>query len=85
LENKIKFNDSVAGILLINPGNPVSVVYTKEVLEKIVALAKKYDLFIISDEVYANLAHNPEDFTPLYKIIGDVPAIIMKGMSKEIP
>lgn len=85
LENKIKFNDSIAGLLIINPGNPVSVVYSKEILEKIVALAKKYDLFIISDEVYANLAHDQENFTALYKILGDVPAIIMKGLSKEIP
>lgn len=85
LENKIKFNDSIAGLLLINPGNPVSVVYSKEILEKIISLVKKYDLFIISDEVYANLAHEPENFTPLYKILGDVPALIMKGLSKEIP
>ncbi|EFK96240.1 aspartate aminotransferase [sediment metagenome] len=85
LENKIKFNDSIAGLLIINPGNPTSIVYSKEILEKIVALAKKYDLFIIADEVYANLAHNPENFTPISKIIGTVPTIVMKGLSKEVP
>jgi aspartate/methionine/tyrosine aminotransferase len=85
LENKIKYNDSISGILIINPGNPVSVVYKKEILEKFVELAEKYDLFLISDEVYANLAHNQNDFVSLSKIVKSVPLILMKGLSKEVP
>ena len=84
LENKIKYNDSIAGILIINPGNPTSVTYQKEILEKFVELAKKYDLFLIADEVYASLSHQ-DNFTSMAKLVGDVPLILMKGMSKEIP
>lgn len=85
LENKIKYNPAISGILIINPDNPTGMVYPKKVLEHIVALAKKYDLFLISDEVYCNIAHNPKKMTTLAEIIGDVPGIAMKGISKEFP
>lgn len=85
LENKIKYNPSISGILIINPDNPTGMVYPKKVLEHIVALAKKYDLFLISDEVYCNIAHNAKKMTTLAEIIDVVPGIAMKGISKEFP
>lgn len=44
-------------IMLSNPGNPTGMVYTKEEMEAIADLAKKYDLFIISDEVYREFVY----------------------------
>ena len=58
LEEKIKTNEEVVGILIINPNNPTGAVYSKETLEKIVALAEKYNLMIISDEIYFRLVYN---------------------------
>jgi len=85
LENKIKYNPAISGILIINPDNPTGLVYPRKILEQIVALARKYDLFLISDEVYCNIAHNTKKMTTLAEIIGDVPGIAMKGISKEFP
>ena len=85
LENKIKYNPAISGILIINPDNPTGMVYPRKVLEQIATLAKKYDLFLISDEVYCNIAHNTKKMTTLAEIIGDVPGIAMKGISKEFP
>ena len=85
LRNKVKYNSSIAGILIINPDNPTGMIYPKRVLEEIVKIAKEFDLFIISDEVYANISYGDEEMVPLYKVIGDVPAIVMRGLSKEIP
>jgi len=85
LENKIKYNPAISGILIINPDNPTGMVYPRKVLEQIAALARKYDLFLISDEVYCNIAHNTKKMTTLAEIIGDVPGIAMKGISKEFP
>ncbi|KLO22142.1 pyridoxal phosphate-dependent aminotransferase [Marinitoga sp. 1155] len=39
-------------IIFSNPSNPTGAVYSKEELKRIVDFAKKYDLYIISDEVY---------------------------------
>ena len=85
LENKIKYNPAISGILIINPDNPTGMVYPRKVLEQIVVLAKKYDLFLISDEVYCNIAHDTKKMTALAEIIGDVPGIALKGISKEFP
>ena len=85
LENKIKYNPAVSGILIINPDNPTGMVYPRKVLEQIAALAEKYDLFLISDEVYCNIAHDTKKMTTLAEIIGDVPCLALKGISKEFP
>ena len=85
MENKIKYNPTISGILIINPNNPTGMVYPKKILEQIVALAKKYDLFIISDEIYRNIAHNADKMFSLAEVIGETPGIAMKGISKEFP
>ena len=43
------------GIMLANPGNPTGIVLTRAELEGIAAIAIKHDLWVISDEVYAEL------------------------------
>ena len=85
LENRIKYNPAVAGILLINPDNPTGAVYPEDTLRGIVALARKYDLFIICDEVYHRIVYNGRKTKSLAEVIGDVPAINMRGISKEMP
>jgi aspartate/methionine/tyrosine aminotransferase len=85
LEKRIKYNPAVAGILIINPDNPTGAVYPEEILVGMVALAKKYDLFIICDEVYQNIIYNGTSTKPLSAVIGEVPAICMRGISKEMP
>lgn len=49
-------------ILFCNPNNPTSTIYRKEELEKIENLAKEYNLFIITDEVYKDFIYNNTDF-----------------------
>ena len=86
IRNKVKYNPLVAGILIINPDNPTGMVYPKRVLEEIVSIARQYGLFLIADETYAQLSYGREKMTPLYEVLGnDVPAIVMRGLSKEIP
>jgi alanine-synthesizing transaminase len=85
LENHVKYNPQISGVMIINPDNPTGMVYPPELLKQIVAIAKKYDLFIIADEVYSNIVYNGEKTVPISDLIGDVPAIAMKGISKELP
>ncbi len=85
LENKVKYNDSITGILLINPDNPTGAVYPREILEKIVDIARRYDLFVICDEIYAHIVFNGAETVHLSEVIGEVPGIAMRGISKEYP
>jgi aspartate/methionine/tyrosine aminotransferase len=85
LENKIKYNDSIAGILLINPDNPTGVVYSEELLKKIVDIARRYDLFVVCDETYAHIVYNGAKTTHLSEVIGEVPGLALRSISKEYP
>lgn len=86
MEEQIKTHPEVAGILVINPNNPTGAVYSKETLEKIVKLAEKYQLMIISDEVYFRMVFNGHTYTHITELAHNrVPLIVMKGLSKDIP
>ncbi len=85
LRRRVKYNPAVAGILIINPDNPTGAVYPVEILKEIVSIAKEYDLFLISDEVYINIVYNGQKTVPISDIIDNVPAIVMHGISKEFP
>jgi aspartate/methionine/tyrosine aminotransferase len=85
LEQKVKSHKAIVGILIINPDNPTGFVYPVEALQNIVRIAKENDLFVISDETYINIVYNGKTTVPICDIIGDVPAISMKSISKEAP
>jgi aspartate/methionine/tyrosine aminotransferase len=71
--------------MIINPDNPTGAVFPEEVLSEIVSIAKKFNLFLISDEIYINMTYNGKGAVPLSKIVDNVPAISLKGISKEFP
>ena len=82
---KVKYNPNIVGILVINPDNPTGMVYPLDMMERIVEIAKEFDLFIISDEIYNNITYNGAEAVALAQVIQDVPGIAMKGISKQIP
>lgn len=85
LRNKVKYNPNIVAILIINPDNPTGMVYPREILKEIVQLAKEYNLFLICDEIYHQITYNGARAYALTEVIGDVPGIAMKGISKELP
>jgi alanine-synthesizing transaminase len=85
LENKVKYNDSIAGILIINPDNPTGTVYPREFLEKIVKIARENRVFLMCDEIYAHIVYNGAETCHLSQVIGDAPGIALRGISKEYP
>ena len=85
IEEKIQTHKDIAGILIVNPDNPTGFVYPQKTIRAIVALAKKYKLFIISDEIYSNLAYKGSGMKKLASVIDGVPGIAMRGISKEFP
>jgi len=55
-----KINKKTRGILICNPNNPTGTVYKKEELKMLAEIAKKRDLFILSDEVYREFVYDGE-------------------------
>ena len=85
LERSVVENPTIVGILVINPNNPLGVAHPREDLVEVVRIARENDCFLLFDEIYQNLAFDPKKVVKLSEIVGDVPAISMKGVSKEIP
>lgn len=85
LRRKIELNPLVGGILVINPNNPTGAVYPVSVLEGIVALAREFNLFLIADEIYIHMVYEGVNTAHLSEVVSDVPAIVMRGVSKELP
>jgi aspartate/methionine/tyrosine aminotransferase len=82
---KVKYNPNIVGILIINPDNPTGMVYPRATLERIVEIAEEFNLFLISDEVYNQITYNGAQACALSEVIGKVPGIAMRGISKEFP
>lgn len=56
------------GMILCSPHNPVGRVWTQEELHRVVSIAKKYDKWIISDEIHCDLTRIGISHYPLLKI-----------------
>ena len=82
---KVKYNDSIAGILLINPDNPTGTIYPRSTLAEIVNIAREHDLFVLCDETYTNIVYPENKTASLSEVIGDTPGIALRSISKEFP
>lgn len=51
------FRQGAKALILCNPSNPCGKVFTREELEQIASLARKYDAFVITDEVYEHIVY----------------------------
>ncbi len=71
-------------ILICNPGNPTGYLYSKNEIKQLAALAIKYDLFLISDEVYREFVYEEsEHYSILQEKELNEHAIVVDSVSKR--
>ncbi|GHC55826.1 pyridoxal phosphate-dependent aminotransferase [Ulvibacter litoralis] len=71
-------------ILICNPGNPTGYLYSKEEIEKLAAIVKKHDLFLIADEVYREFTYDGLKHFSILETEGlEEHAIIIDSVSKR--
>jgi arginine:pyruvate transaminase len=71
-------------ILLNSPSNPTGAVFTAQEIRAIGDIAKKHDLWIVSDEVYATLIHGNNAFTsPFFHQDLEERTIVVSSISKS--
>ncbi len=71
-------------ILINSPGNPTGAVYTAAEVAAIGAMARKHDLWIISDEVYATLTHGNRPFvSPFHDPALEERTVVVSSLSKS--
>lgn len=53
------FRQNAKALILCNPSNPCGKVFTRQELQLIADLAEKYDVYVITDEVYEHIVYAP--------------------------
>ncbi|AFM26274.1 pyridoxal phosphate-dependent aminotransferase [Desulfomonile tiedjei] len=82
IEKRITGNTKA--ILLNSPSNPTGVVYPREILEGIAALAEKHDLLVISDEIYDKLIYSGNSAVSFASLPGmKERTVLVNGVSKS--
>lgn len=72
------------GIMICNPGNPTGYLYAKEELEALRDLVKKYDLFLLSDEVYREFCYDGKAYVSVMHLSGiEQNVILLDSISKR--
>ena len=74
--------DKLKAVILNYPANPTGITYSREQLEALAAVLRKYDIFAVCDEVYSELTYTGENHVSLGTMLRDQ-AIIINGLSKS--
>jgi alanine-synthesizing transaminase len=69
-------------LVLINPNNPTGVVYPRELLQRLAAIAARHRLLLLADEIYDEILYDGATFQPMAEMAGDVPCLSFGGLSK---
>ncbi|WP_311517074.1 pyridoxal phosphate-dependent aminotransferase [uncultured Streptococcus sp.] len=74
--------DKLKAVILNYPANPTGITYSREQLEALAAVLRKYEIFVVCDEVYSELTYTGETHVSLGTMLRDQ-AIIINGLSKS--
>ena len=82
LEKKI--TDKTKAILINSPNNPTGTIYSKDELSELADFAKKYNLYIVSDEIYEKLIYDNMEHVSIASLSEDSynRTIVINGFSK---
>ena len=74
--------DKLKAVILNYPANPTGITYSREQLEALAAVLRKYEIFVVCDEVYSELTYTGGAHVSLGTMLRDQ-AIIINGLSKS--
>lgn len=78
---ELSFKDGARAMIFCSPHNPVGRVWSRDELDGLAALCKKYDVLILSDEIHADLVFDPNKHITLASLSDDMAARTITMMS----
>ncbi len=78
-----KITSTTRAIVIINPNNPTGAVYSKEILEDIIELARRHNLILFADEIYSKIVYDDAVHIPLASLCDDLLVVTFNGLSKS--
>lgn len=79
---KAKVTDKTKAIVVINPNNPTGAVYSKEVLQQMVDVAREHELLVLADEIYDRILYDDAEHISIATLCPDLLCITFNGLSK---
>ena len=80
---RAKITPRTKGIVVINPNNPTGALYSNELLQSIVDIARQHGLVIFADEVYDKVLYDGTKHTAIASISDDVLTLTFNSLSKS--
>lgn len=77
-----KITPRTKALVIINPNNPTGAVYKKEVLEGLVALARRHGLLLLADEIYDRIIFDDAEHISVATLADDLFCMTFNGLSK---
>ena len=77
-----KITDRTKAIVMINPNNPTGSVYSKEIVQGIVDIARRHGLIIFSDEIYDRILYDGDTVYSPAALSDDILVFTFNGLSK---
>lgn len=78
-----KITPRTKALVIINPNNPTGAVYSKDVLEGIVEIARSHQLMIFADEIYDRLCMDEAEHISIASLAPDLFCVTFSGLSKS--
>ena len=78
-----KITSRTKAIVIINPNNPTGAVYSRDVLEGIVEIARRHQLMIFADEIYDRLCMDEAEHISIASLAPDLFCVTFSGLSKS--
>lgn len=78
-----KITPRTKALVIINPNNPTGAVYSKDVLEGIVEIARRHQLMIFADEIYDRLCMDEAEHISIASLAPDLFCVTFSGLSKS--
>jgi alanine-synthesizing transaminase len=80
---RAKITPRTKGIVVINPNNPTGALYSDELLQAIVDIARQHGLVIFADEVYDKVMYDGVEHTAIGSLSEDVLTLTFNSLSKS--
>jgi alanine-synthesizing transaminase len=77
-----RITDRTRAIVVINPNNPTGAVYSTEILEGLVEVARRHNLVVLSDEIYDKILYDGVSHTSTATFAPDLVCLTFNGLSK---
>ncbi len=77
-----KITPRTRALVIINPNNPTGAVYSRDLLEQLIEVARRNNLILFADEIYSKILYDDAKHIPLASLCQDLLVVTFNGLSK---